>query len=75
MLRRKVNDRNVDFDAALNETLRAGLSAEKAELTRRFTQKTYSCGPEKIDLTKALSLADAMADEETLRKMGRAEQR
>ena len=65
MLRRKVLERNLDFDQALNETLRAGLSSE----TGRFVQKTYSCGPALVDLTKALALGDGLEDEETIRKM------
>jgi len=69
MLRRKVLERNVDFDQALNETLRAGLSSEGGEAGRRFVQKAYSCGPALVDLTKALALADELEDEETIRKM------
>ena len=65
MLRRKVLERNLDFDQALNETLRAGLSSE----TGRFVQKTYSRGPALVDLTKALTLGDELEDEETIRKM------
>jgi hypothetical protein len=69
MLRRKVLERNLDFDRALNDALRAGLSSEGGETGRRFVQKTYSCGPERVDLTKAQALADELTDEEAIRKM------
>ncbi|MGD1073643.1 MAG: antitoxin [Bryobacteraceae bacterium] len=69
MLRRKALERNLDFDRAINETLRAGLSSESVETGRRFVQTTYSCGPALVDLTKGLALADELEDEETIRKM------
>jgi len=36
-------------------------------------QKTYRVGSEHVDLTKALALADELADEEVIRKMKQAE--
>jgi hypothetical protein len=73
MLRRKAVERNLDFDQAINETLRAGLSSESGATERRFVQKVYSCGPALVDLTKALALADELDDKETIRKIGMSE--
>ena len=54
----------------LNRTLRAGLrSAEGTKKPRqRYHEKTHSMGAPRVDLTKALSLASLMEDEEILRK-------
>jgi hypothetical protein len=60
--------KNLSFKDALNSTVRAGLVAERGG-RRPFVQKTYSMGPEKVDLTKALQLAADLEDEETIRKL------
>ena len=69
MLRRKVREQNLNFDEALNETLRSGLSSEGSKPAGRVAEKTYSCGSPLVDLTKALALADEIGDQETVRKM------
>ena len=54
----------------LNATLRTGLRAaqEKKRPRRRYQQKTHSLGEPRVDLTKALSLAGELEDDEILRK-------
>ena len=59
--------RNVPFKQVLNSTVRAGLAAARSE-RKPFVQKTYPMGA-KVDLTKALQLADALEDAETIRKL------
>lgn len=73
LLHTDARNRNVDFDRAVNDAVRAGLTTNGTR--PRFVQKTYSMGPEKVDLTHALALADELEDEETIRKMKLAEER
>ena len=55
----------------VNRMLRRGMSPSRQEdkPARPYRQKTYPMGPPKVDLDKALALAAAMEDEETLRKL------
>ena len=71
-LRAKVHGRSLDFNRALNDAVRVGLSSD-AQL--RFVQKTYSLGSDCVDLTKALALAADLEDQENIRRMRLAEQR
>jgi len=77
LLRQEVRTRNVEFDRALNDAVRAGLAAAAAAPTtsRRFVQKTYPAGSDRIDLTHALAFADELEDAERIRKMRLAEGR
>ena len=54
-----------------NQTLRAGLRAEQdtKKPRRRYHEKTHSLGVPRVDLTKALSIASQLEDDETLRKV------
>jgi len=70
LLRRQALERKLEFDRVLNEAVRAGLSGG-----RRYVLPTYSMGAERVDLTKALALADELEDEENIRKMKLAEGR
>jgi len=54
------------FKQVLNDTVRAGLAA-RAE---PFVQPVFSLGRPRIDLTKALALADDMEDQGRVVKMG-----
>jgi hypothetical protein len=67
-IRDRAHRENTSVTKLLNETLRRGLS-QKPQRPKPFKQKTYDMGPPLIDLTKALSLAFEMEDEETIRKM------
>ena len=59
------------FKQVVNETLHAGLSAQKAPPARRYRLKPASLGQPLpgIDLDKALQLADALEDVEIARKL------
>jgi hypothetical protein len=74
LLREEVRKRNVQFDRAINDAIRAGLATSK-EQRKPFVQKTYAMGSDQIDLTHALALADELEDQETIRKMRLAEGR
>ena len=61
--------RNLSFKAALNSAVRAGLAAERGD-ARPYKLPTYDMGLRPgVDLTHALRLADALEDEETIRKL------
>ena len=75
LLNQQARDRNLDFDRVLNEAVRAGLSQQAPAARQRFVQPTYDLGTERVDLTKGLALADELEDEETVRKIKRAEGR
>jgi hypothetical protein len=60
--------RNMPFKKVLNNAVRAGLAAERSG-RKPFVQQTYSMGPPKVDLTKALQMASDLEDEENIRRM------
>ncbi len=68
LLRTTMKERGVSFKQALNQSIRA--SASKERKVRRFTQQTFSMGAEQhFRWEKALSAADAMEDEELVRRL------
>ena len=70
LLRSAVRERGASFKAVLNDAIRRGLAPARPARTRRFAQKTYDLGAnEDFRWDKALSMADAMEDEELVRKM------
>jgi hypothetical protein len=70
LLKSAARERGVSFKQALNEAIRAGLAPANAGRKRRFVQKTYSLGPEQnFRWDKALAAADAIEDEELIRKV------
>jgi hypothetical protein len=62
-------ERRITFKQAVNEAIRAGLAPRS---DRPFVQQTYSLGvrPD-IDLDRARHLADALEDQEIIRKLAR----
>jgi hypothetical protein len=56
------------FKRVLNDTVRAGLAAPAAR-AEPFTQPVFSLGRPRVDLTKALALADDLEDQERVTKM------
>jgi hypothetical protein len=54
LLRNDARNRNVDFDVAVNDAVRAGFVRIRGR--QRFVQKTYSAGSDHLDLTHALAL-------------------
>lgn len=70
MLRNSTRARGVSLKQALNEAVRAGLAPAGRRRRQRFSQKSYSLGAEQqFRWDKALSIAEAMEDEELARKL------
>jgi hypothetical protein len=70
LLRDAMRERGISFKQALNQAARDGLVRARQPRAKRFVQKTYAMGAvEGVNLDKALALADAMEDEERIRKM------
>jgi hypothetical protein len=72
-LKRQAEAERTSVTKLVNHVIRRGLMAStKSRVSnRRFRQKTFSMGPPLVDLTKALALAAALEDEETLNKLAR----
>lgn len=70
LLKRSMREKQLSFKEALNQAIREGLSPASRRQKRPFRQKTYAMGfnPE-LGLDKALALAAADEDEETIRKL------
>lgn len=70
LLRDAMRERGISFKGALNRAIRDGLVRARQPRTKRFVQKTYALGArEDVNWDKALALADAMEDEELIRKI------
>jgi len=69
-LKDKATQEKSSLTRVLNRTLRAGLrAAHRAKKPRRdYHEVTHSMGTPRVDLTKALSLATRLEDDETARK-------
>ncbi len=62
-------ERGIPFKQAINDAIRAGLAPARPR-KRRFVQKTYSMGANQhFRWDKALATADAIEDEELVRKL------
>lgn len=62
---------NVSLTKLVNKTLRAGMQRPRPPARRRapYREKTYSMGPPRLDLDKALAFAAGLEDDEVVRKM------
>jgi hypothetical protein len=70
LLRVTMKERGVSFKEALNQAIRAGAQKDRHGKSRRFTQQTFSMGAEQhFRWDKALAAADAMEDEELVRRL------
>ncbi len=70
LLRATMKERGLSFKEALNQAIRAGGSKERHTKSRRFTQQTFAMGAEQhFRWDKALAAADAMEDEELVRRL------
>jgi hypothetical protein len=68
-LQKLAQERGASFMTILNDTLRAGLNAERGS-TRRYSERTVELGVVPgIDLTKALRLAAELEDEAIVQKL------
>ncbi len=73
LLRRAMRDRGKPFKQVLNNAVRDGLRPETgrkpAKAAKPFRQPTFNMGEPLVDLTKALSLAAELEDQELIAKM------
>jgi hypothetical protein len=70
-IKQRMRERGAGFKEVLNELLRRGLQSTDAP--EPYSTPTFAMGVRPgIDLDKALSLAAALEDEETLHKLERA---
>lgn len=69
LIRNAMRERSISFKEALNEAARDGLRKEQKR-PRKFVQKTFPMGAEQLfRWDKALSVADALEDDELSRKL------
>ena len=70
LLRKSMRERGLSFKDALNHAICAGLLCATKTPSKAFHLKTYSMGSEmNFRWDKALAAADAIEDEEILRKL------
>ncbi|MCB1030537.1 MAG: hypothetical protein KDA95_04320 [Acidimicrobiales bacterium] len=67
IVERSMRERNIGFKQAINDAIRAGVSASSAGTT--FRTKTYDMGMPMVNLDRALQLAADLEDDEAIRKM------
>ncbi len=67
LLRKEVREQGAPFKQVLNNAIRAGLRGVK-QRSEPFRSTTFNMGKPLVDLTKALSLASDLEDEELIRK-------
>jgi hypothetical protein len=65
IIRSAMREREISFKEALNDAVRAGL----ARTREPFRTPTFAMGAPAVPLTKALSLAAELEDEEIVRKL------
>ena len=70
-LKVKARDEELPFTQVLNRALRAGVQALDQPPARRprHREQTFAMGEPRFDLDRALALAAALEDEETVRKL------
>lgn len=66
LIERAMRERGLSFKEAVNQAIRAGLSASRP--TQRYT-RVRTLGPARVDLTKALDLAGRLEDEAVTRRL------
>jgi hypothetical protein len=70
-LREQAHKEKVPVTLLLNRVLRSGIQASRERSPRRTVhrEETFAMGTPRFDLNKALALAAALDDEETVRKL------
>ena len=69
LLKAEMRERGVSFKQALNDAIRGGRQTP-TKRRKRFVQQTFSLGQEQhFRWDKALAAADAIEDEELMRKL------
>lgn len=66
LLRKAMRERGAPFKQVLNAAIREGLRGPSRKRDKPFRQRTFDMGRPLVDLTKALSLAAALEDAQTL---------
>jgi hypothetical protein len=70
LLRSAMRERGASFKEALNQAVRDGLQAKKRSRPQKFVQQTFDMGATQFfRWDKALAVAEAMEDEEIMRKL------
>lgn len=70
LLRDAMKQRSISFKEAINEATRLGLGGKRPQRTPKFTQKSFRMGEaQEFRWDKALTVADAIEDEELSRKL------
>jgi len=71
LLKTAMRERGTSFKQALNQAVRDGLVGKRQPRRKKFVQQTFPMGvPNKnFRWEKILAIADAMEDEEIIRKM------
>ena len=70
LIRDAMRERDISFKEALNEAARMGLGGKGLKRARKFIQKSIHMGEgQQFRWDKALSVADAVEDEELSRKL------
>ena len=67
LLRKEVRQSGEPFKQVLNNAVRAGLRSRRQE-PKQFRSLTFDMGQPRVDLTKALSLAADLEEEELILK-------
>ena len=68
-LKERAAEAQVSLAQLVNDVLRRGLDAPQPERREPVRQPTFAMGAPRVDLTKALSIADMLEDEEVSRKL------
>jgi hypothetical protein len=67
LVERAMRERGLSFKDAVNEAIRAGLGSRSAGERPYTTPRPL--GPARVDLTKALAVAERLEDEELARRL------
>jgi hypothetical protein len=67
LVEQAMRDRGLSFKEAVNEAIRAGFGAERAAGRAYTTARRL--GPARVDLTKALQLAETLEDDALARRL------
>ena len=68
LVRQAMREHGLSFKQALNQAIRAGVSNAASTVADPFRQRSYAMGRPKVDLTKALSLASELDDQQLTRR-------
>jgi len=67
LVKRAMRERGLTFKQAVNEAIRAGMTARSGTTPVAF--ETHDMGDARVDYTKALQLAGQLEDDELTRKL------